>query len=790
MTDPIGAIRASVAGRYEIDREIGQGAFATVYLAHDLRHDRQVAFKVLNADPNSENSEQRFLREIRLLARLQHPNILPLIDSGFAEGQLFYVMPYVSGESLRGRMQREELVPVDFAVAVARDVADALASAHEQGIIHRDIKPENILLSAGHPMIADFGIARAIDVAGVRQLTRTGSGSPGTPAYMSPEQVMGEKEIDHRSDIYSLGCVLYEMLTGHFAFSGEEGFVKRFTEPPPLPSARRRDLPRVLDDIVAKALARNPDERFATGVEFAKALNEARVTTSIPGVANRSFDGRRISKRSTILAGVGILAVVALTGWYAMARRDRLAGASQPTPAIAVLPFTNVGGDTAVEYFSDGMTDELTVALSQIPSLRVAAHTSAFSFKGSRADVRQVGEKLGVDHVLEGSVQRAGGRLRVFVQLEDARDGKAEWSDRYERDATDVFAVQDDIARSVVNVLKSRFGPSGAMAPRIQTPTNLEAHDLYLKGQFLANKGDEPNLRKALASYREALKQDPGYAPAWSGISEVYGLMSDEFLAPDASYPEAKQAAQRALALDSTVAAAWAMLGSVMVMYDRNLEAGHKALLNAFALRPDGGTAFVGLSSYYLATGQPDSAIAVLRRVEKLDPLNPFLKGWTAWFLNMVGHHDEAIAEARAALEIDPANPYAYLPIGEAMSAKGDVSAAADAYQHGMGLGNRAIAGLASAYAAEGKQAESQKLLDSLQTISHKQYVGADVIASVYAALGDRDRAFAGLERCARDRCGQLILAAWDQRWKPLRQDPRWLPFLKSTGVSAILPRD
>jgi serine/threonine-protein kinase len=277
MTDPIGPIRAAVAGRYEIQREIGQGAFATVYLARDLRHDRYVAFKILNADPNSEIGELRFLREIHLLARLQHPNILPLIDSGHAEAMLYYVMPYVKGETLRERMRREGQLALDAALTITRDAADALSCAHEQGIIHRDMKPENILLSAGRSIIADFGIARAIDLAGVRQLTRTGIGSPGTPAYMSPEQLMGDKEVDPRTDIYSLGCVLYEMLTGKPPFAGKDGFVKRFTEPPPLPSTSRKQLPPRFDALITKSLARDPSDRYETAAEFGHALAGAQL---------------------------------------------------------------------------------------------------------------------------------------------------------------------------------------------------------------------------------------------------------------------------------------------------------------------------------------------------------------------------------------------------------------------------------------------------------------------------------------------------------------------------------
>src|SRR5687767_3678990 len=271
-TDPIGPLRVALRGRYEIQREIGQGAFATVYLARDCRHERSVALKVLNADPTSEAGEIRFIREIRLLARLQHPNILPLHDSGHVEALLYYVMPYVSGETLRDRIDREKQLPCDAACNIARDVADALAYAHAQGIIHRDIKPENVLLSAGHPILADFGIARVIDLAGVRQVTRTGMGSPGTPAYMSPEQLMGDKELDGRSDTYSLGCVLFEMLAGRPPFSGKEGFVKRFTEPPPSPLAVRKDLPRSIEEVVMTALARSPNDRYQTAQEFVTAL--------------------------------------------------------------------------------------------------------------------------------------------------------------------------------------------------------------------------------------------------------------------------------------------------------------------------------------------------------------------------------------------------------------------------------------------------------------------------------------------------------------------------------------
>jgi len=301
--DPIASLRAALRGHYEIEREIGQGAFATVYLARDLKHERKVALKVLHADPSSETGELRFIREIRVLARLQHPNILPLHDSGHVETLLYYVMPYVSGETLRDRIDHQRQLALDAACNIARDVADALAYAHAQGVIHRDIKPENILLSAGHPVLADFGIARAIDLAGVRQLTRTGKGSPGTPAYMSPEQMVGDGELDGRSDTYSLGCVLFEMLTGKPPFAGKEGFVKRFTEPPPKPSSIRKDVPAWMDEVVTTSLATSPNDRYQTAQELVAALTSAGSTTQAPqqsALLEKQRMGEMRPKRETI----------------------------------------------------------------------------------------------------------------------------------------------------------------------------------------------------------------------------------------------------------------------------------------------------------------------------------------------------------------------------------------------------------------------------------------------------------------------------------------------------------
>src|SRR2546423_3020355 len=478
--DPIGSLRTALAGRYEIGREIGQGAFATVYLANDARHERQVALKVLNVEPGSGTGELRFIQEIRMLAGLQHPNILPLHDSGHVEALLYYLMPYVSGETLRARMTRERQLRIDAAVRIACEAADALAYAHRQGIIHRDIKPGNILLSGGHAVVADFGVARAIDLAGVQHLTGTGMGTPGTPAYMSPEQLIGDGQLDGRSDIYGLGCVLYEMLTGKPPFAGEN-FEKRFTEDPALPSSLRKEVPRWLDVVVLKTLARNPEERYARAEDLV----------------------RELSSHSPI---------------------DVRPPSASP-PSIGVLPFANVSASPDNEYFSDGITDEILNALSRIPTLKVAARTSTFALKGKSLDVGEIGERLNVKSILEGSVRRMGQRVRIDAQLVNASDGYQVWSERYDRDVEDVFEIQEEIARNIVSQLRVKLTAAQDEALGKRHTESVEAYELYLRGRHCWGRWNMKGmLEMAFNYYKQALAKIPDYALAYHGLADAFSL--------------------------------------------------------------------------------------------------------------------------------------------------------------------------------------------------------------------------------------------------------------------------
>ena len=726
---------AGLTGRYTLERELGQGGMAIVFLANDLRHDRKVALKVLRPDVSAEIGAERFLREIKMAAGLTHPHILPVYDSGEADGLLFYVMPNMEGRSLRERLEHQRQLPLEEALRITREVAAALDYAHRHHVVHRDIKPENILLHEGAAMVADFGIGKAL--SGNGSITQTGM-TLGTPAYMSPEQGSGDADVDGRSDLYSLGCVLYEMLTGEPPFTGPNAqaiIAKRFVSP--IPKVRTtRDIPEVVDEALTRALSRTPVDRFPTAAEFAEALRG----TKSP---------------------------------------------SAPKPkAIAVLPLANMSADPENEYFADGMTEEILNALAKVPGLQVASRSSCFAFKGKQVDIRQVGEKLGVASVLEGSVRKIGNRIRITAQLINVENGYHLWSETYDRQLEDVFAIQDEISRAIVEALKLRLVSD---AERVVAPTkNIEAFSLYLKGRFFFNKLSEPGLKKALDFFQLALLQDPGYARAYAGIADVWCNLADDWVAPDEAYPRAKAAAERALQRDPELGEAVTSIGKVLCWHEWNFAGAEEQLHRAVTLSPNYAEAHYVLGTALPLVGRLSEAIEAMRQALALDPLSSAYNEWLARFLLYSLDYHGAIAEAQKTLELDETSLRAPLYAGSAHLAQGNAELALQWYQRAQGLEKSVRsydAMIVRALAALGRRDEAEAIMQRLDEESRQHYVRAEILAMGYAALADLDRAFDCLERAFQARSAGMIYLHLDPGYAPLRSDPRFADLVRRIGL-------
>ncbi|MEP6692900.1 MAG: protein kinase, partial [Gemmatimonadaceae bacterium] len=595
----IDRIGAAVESQYLFERELGRGGAAVVFLALDRKHDRRVAVKLLLPEIAASLGKERFLREIQLAARLAHPHILPVLDSGTADGLPYYVMPFVEGDTLRDLMAKQGRLPIDVAVEIVRETADALEYAHAAGIVHRDVKPENILLLGGHAVLADFGIARAIHEAADQRVTGLGF-AVGTPAYMSPEQAAGDTNVDGRADQYALGAVLFEMLTGQPPFKADTAqatIARRFIGPPPRIRDLAAELPEHIDDVVARALAVTPGERFDGMLHFATALR-------------RAADG------------------VAMPTTALMPATQAAVAAPDERPSIAVLPFGNGSNDPDMDFFSEGVTDEIIGALSGIRGLRVAARSSSYAFRGSQADVRAVADKLGVASVLEGNVRRAKDRVRVRAHLVDARSGFQLWSEQYDRELDDVFAIQDDIAAKIVETLEVQLLGAAARPITVSATHDTVAHDAYLRGRFSANQRTEEGLRKSIGFFQDAIAADVDYVPAYVGLSEslallaVYGIRTARDV-----MPLSRDAALEALRRDPTYAEAHVRLGVVRALFDWDWAGAEDSFRRALALSPRDAPAHQRFALDCLVPrGEFRAAITEIDGACALDPLSPVMQ--------------------------------------------------------------------------------------------------------------------------------------------------------------------
>ncbi len=595
----------AVFAGYLIKGEIGQGGMATVYLAHDRKHHRPVALKLLRPELASSVVGERFLQEIQIAAGLTHPNILPLHDSGEHHGHLYYVMPYVDGGSLRQLLERNPRLPIREAVQFARELADGLAYAHEHGVVHRDIKPENILLEHDHPVLVDFGVARAVSSAAAKPTTGAGR-LVGTPAYMSPEQARGDDPVDARADQYALACVLYELLAGAPPFgTGETRVVlnRHLIENPPPLATNRPGVPRVVRVALERALAKDPDDRFATVRAFADALLAAEAET-------------------------------------------------QAGPSIAVLPFANLSGDPEDEFFGEGMAEEIMLALSRVEGLDVASRTSTFALGSQGLDIRSIGELLDVKAVLEGSVRREGNVLRVTAQLINVADGYHLWSGRFERQRKDIFAIHDDIAVNIVRALRVVLGEAERRALTKVPTTDLEAYDYYLRGRQFFHQRRRKGMLFARQMFARAIQLDPAYAKAYAGIADASAFLAhyyqDEHTAENLAQGDA--ASQKALDLEPDLPEAHAARGFVLDLMDRLPEA-EQEFRRAVELDPSQFEAryFYARSCYQ--HGDLPRALQLFEEASRVREDHEALF-FAAQTLTGLGHDEEALATYGEALPV------------------------------------------------------------------------------------------------------------------------------------------
>ena len=651
MTDALSALSAALADRYRLERELGHGGMATVYLAQDLKHDRAVALKVLKPELAHALGPERFLREIQVTAQLDHPHILPLLDSGDAGGFLYYVMPYVQGETLRTRLTREKQLPLDDALQIAAEVADALNYAHGQGIVHRDIKPENLLLAGRHVRVADFGIARAVTAAGGDSLTATGV-AIGTPAYMSPEQAGGSKDVDGRSDLYSLGCVLYEMLAGHPPFTGgtaHEILARHSMDAVPSLAAARPTVPEGLERAIATALAKVPADRFSTAAQFADALAR-RGSSATVGAA-------RSSRRVARLAVIAVAGMVTVGGAILMLRPSPKAPGYART-AIAVLPFQNLSAQGPHAYFAGGLHDELLTQLSKVAALKVISRTSVMGYESTKTPLRQIASELGVGSVVEGSVQIEGSRLRVNVQLIDAATDAPVWAERYDRTLDDAFAIQSDVAQRIVAAVGAALSDAEQQRLAAVPTANAEAYRLYLQGrEYLIRPGFlRRNEEIAQQLFETALARDPGFALAHAALSEVHGRMFWFRYDPSPARAARQRAeAEAALRLAPELPQAHVAMGLAHFWGRRDYRRALEEFRVALKGLPNDARVWQLIGTVHRRLGNWDEVLAAFEKATQLNPRDAQLFfGFGGYTYQLMHRYADAVRAYNRALSLAP----------------------------------------------------------------------------------------------------------------------------------------
>ncbi len=789
-------LQSALGAQYRIERELGRGGMATVYLAEDLKHQRRVALKVLRPEIGAALGVERFLREITTCAALQHPNILGLLDSGeippedgAGPGLLYYAMPYVQGESLRDLLDRKRQLPLDEAITIAREVADALGYAHVHNVVHRDIKPGNILLSGGHAMVADFGIAKALTSAGGERLTETGL-ALGTPYYMSPEQATGDR-LDGSADQYALGCVLYEMLAGTPPFHGSTGqsiLARHAVDPVPSLRTVRATIPLGVEQAITRALAKSPADRFATTAEFAAALTEAAtgpVTVATDTATSLSGAHRHRRRRVGWALLAGVVGIGLITSVLAVSSKKRVevSAAKEAIQSLAVAPFVNLTGDSTQLFLTQGITDQLITGLAQIGALKV------IRLRDQTADLELARERgVDIDAVLGGSLQRVGQEVRITAQINSAATGQAIWAGSYTGQLPDILKLQDSVVRAVADTLRVSLssGDSTRLAAA-RRQVDPEAYEAYVRGVYFLGKVTGADFRRAIGYFQQAIDVEPFYAAAYVGISDCYSELGYYALgSPEETFPKAQAAALKALEIDSTSAAAYASLARVQFLYSWDFEAADRNLRRAIALGPRSPQVHQNYASYLGVMNRQTEVMDEMRLAVELDPLSRLLQAASARPYYMSRRYPEAIAQAKRALEIDSTFSRAHYWLGMAYEQTARLPEAIGEFEETIRRAGPIpvySAALGHAYAVAGQAAKARRVLAELEARARREYISPVDIAMIYGGLGERTQAFQWLERALAGRAYGLVFLATDPRFDPLRRDPRYTALVRKVGL-------